>query len=386
MKKEDALEKMWAELEANPVPEDISARKAKFASLMAGDAPGAVRGAAGARRGFGRVALRYAWAPLAAAACIAAVLLLRTPAQPAPDLIAEVAPAAESAQPAPGLLADGSPVEVVPKNGLNSEQNPVSPSASTPAEPMEPAPRPAPAPAASLAPESTPDLHTTHTEAGPDPWKMMEEEDRREAAKASVKSRPSIAFFGALGAGGALKGNALTSLASNINNGSVPGELPGASQPGLSYFSGDTPPAGKPAVHDLPLNFGLSLRAPLAGRLSVETGLTYSYLRSSERQLHYLDLPLSLQFDLIRGKHTNVYVSGGGSLAYCVTGGGKEHPWQPSVSVTAGAEYKFAGRVSLFGEGSFNHYFDDRSPLETYYSLNPDTPTFKLGLRFSILR
>ena len=139
-------------------------------------------------------------------------------------------------------------------------------------------------------------------------------------------------------------------------------------------------------MHDLPLNFGLSLRIPIAGRLSVETGLSYSYLHSSERQLHYLGLPLFLQFDLIRGKHANVYVSGGGSLAYCVTGGGREHPWQTAATVSAGAEYRIFGGVSLFGEGSFNHYFDDGSPLETYYGLNPDTPSFKLGLRFSLMR
>ena len=292
MKKEDALEKMWAELEANPVPEDISARKAKFASLMAA-APGALSGPAR------RVLRPVVWAPLAAAACIAAVLLLRTPAQPTPDLIAEVAPTAEPARPAPELLADGSPaqtapalladgssVEFVPKNGLNPEQisrsagntvlgamhNPrvASPTAgvvvknapicartpenttpcdqkdrvltTTPAETT-----PVPAPATAPEPAGTEPV----IEPSPDPWKAMEEEDRQSAKRLARKRRASIAVFGAGGALSQAKGPIHKSNTVAVNNdmaysgpgsyGDLGGEaasnLPSTSSPSILTFT-----------------------------------------------------------------------------------------------------------------------------------------------------
>ena len=126
----------------------------------------------------------------------------------------------------------------------------------------------------------------------------------------------------------------------------------------------------------------MSLRIPVAGRLSLESGITYGFLHSTAGNLHYLGVPLYLQCDVFCGQRAGVYVSGGGSLSYCIAGGGKEHPWQPSASVSAGAEYRIFKGVSVFGEASFSHYFDDGSPLETYYSINPDTPSFRAGLRF----
>ena len=425
MKKEDALEKMWAELEANPVPEDISARKAKFASLMAA-APGALSGPAR------RVLRPVVWAPLAAAACIAAVLLLRTPAQPTPDLIAEVSPTAEPAQTAPELLADGSSVEFVPKNAEISEQishsagntvlgamhNPrvASPTAgvvvknapicartpenttpcdqkdrvltTTPAETT-----PVPAPATAPEPAGTEPV----IEPSPDPWKAMEEEDRQSAKRLARKRRASIAVFGAGGALSQAKGPIHKSNTVAVNNdmaysgpgsyGDLGGEaasnLP-SNPPSNPASNPESNPLGERATHDLPLNFGISLRIPVAPRLSLESGITYGFLHSTAGNLHYLGVPLYLQCDVFRGQHAGVYVSGGGSLSYCIAGGGKEHPWQPSASVSAGAEYRIFKGVSVFGEASFSHYFDDGSSLETYYSLNSDTPSFRAGLRFTM--
>ena len=448
MKKEDALEKMWAELEANPVPEDISARKAKFASLMAAGRGAAGRGlstgstaATGALSGLARRVLRpVVWAPLAAAACIAAVLLLRTPARP--TLVAE------PAQTAPALLADGSPVEFVPKNGLNPEQTLISeafvpenteiseqiarsagntvlgamhnprvasptagvvvknapicartPENTTPCDqkdrvltttPAETTPVPAPA----TAPE--PAGTEPVIEPSPDPWKAMEEEDRQSAKRLSRKRRASIAVFGAGGALSQAKGPIHKSNTVAVNDmaysgpGSY-GDLGGEAASNLPSNPPSNPesnpasnPLGERATHDLPLNFGISLRIPVAPRLSLESGITYGFLHSTAGNLHYLGVPLYLQCDVFRGQHAGVYVSGGGSLSYCIAGGGKEHPWQPSASVSAGAEYRIFKGVSVFGEASFSHYFDDGSSLETYYSLNSDTPSFRAGLRFTM--
>ena len=450
--KKDALKDLWDGLEKTTAPDTSEIRKKKVAALMGGVAGDGLKPASapfatlatatGALSGLARRVLRpVVWAPLAAAACIAAVLLLRTPAQPTPD--------DSPAKVAPALLADGSPVEFVPKNGLNPEQTLISeavvpenteiseqiarsagntvlgamhnprvasptagvvvknapicartPENTTPCDqkdrvltttPAETTPVPAPA----TAPE--PAGTEPVIEPSPDPWKAMEEEDRQSAKRLSRKRRASIAVFGAGGALSQAKGPIHKSNTVAVNNdmayngpgsyGDLGGEaasnLP-SNPPSNPASNPESNPLGERATHDLPLNFGISLRIPVTPRLSLESGIAYGFLHSTAGNLHYLGVPLYLQCDVFRGQRAGVYVSGGGSLSYCIAGGGKEHPWQPSASVSAGAEYRIFKGVSVFGEASFSHYFDDGSSLETYYSLNSDTPSFRAGLRFTM--
>ena len=399
MKKEDALEKMWADLEANPVPEDISARKAKFASLMAA--------APGAQSGLARRVLRpVVWAPLAAAACIAAVLLIRTPAQPA--LVAE------PAQPAPGLLADGSPVEFVPKNGLNPEQTLISEafvpknteipeqtirSVDPAASATAPQAAPAPHPAAELTPVAEP---APATEPTPDPFAETPSPRRRNQGFA-------LGFFasGSTASDGASKVIVLNKIAADPE--SFISVFPDRCYSWLSSLrayadtQSTTPETSKLKMHhDMPLNVGASISYGFTRRLALESGLTYSYLHSDitngednySRQLHYLGIPLALQFKVLESRVFSAYVSGGGSVAYCLGGrmsriGGNsarinDHPTQLALTASAGAQYRIAGPFCIFGEVAFNRYFSDGTTLDTYYSSNPYAPSFKLGLRFDI--
>ena len=413
MKKEDALEKMWAELEANPVPEDISARKAKFASLMAA-APGALSGPAR------RVLRPVVWAPLAAAAAVALFLVLHRPS--------------------------GDPsVEFVPKNGLNPEQTLISeafvpknteiseqiarsagntvlgamhnprvasptagvvvknapicartPENTTPRDqkdrvltttPAEPAPTLTPAPA---------------TEPTPDPFAETPSPRRRNQGIA-------LSFFasGSTASDGASKVIVLNKIAADPE--SFISVFPDRSYSWLSSLRAyaDTPSATPETSkltmhHDMPLNVGASISYGFTRRLALESGLTYSYLHSDitkgeynySRQLHYLGIPLALQFKVLESRVFSAYVSGGGSVAYCLGGrmskiGGNsvrinDHPTQLALTASAGAQYRIAGPFCIFGEVAFNRYFSDGTTLDTYYSSNPYAPSFKLGLRFDI--
>lgn len=154
--------------------------------------------------------------------------------------------------------------------------------------------------------------------------------------------------------------------------------------------------------HDMPLNVGASISYGFTRRLALESGLTYSYLHSDitkgeynySRQLHYLGIPLALQFKVLESRVFSAYVSGGGSVAYCLGGrmsriGGNsarinDHPTQLALTASAGAQYRIAGPFCIFGEVAFNRYFSDGTTLDTYYSSNPYAPSFKLGLRFDI--
>lgn len=402
--KDAALAELWAALEAVPAVDDAFVREKKLTALLGrlnaapapSDLPAPVSAARPVSAGsIGRRILRFSWIPLAAAAAMALFVVLHRP-------------------------FDGSPVEFVPKNGVNPEQsliseafvpknadipeqNSVSTSATAhqPTSDSDPVCKTTPncTPEAEKTPSSaqtTPDLHTAPArtapepagtepaiEPSPDPWKAIEEEDRQAAAKAARKRRASIAVFGA--------GGALSQAKGPIHKSNTVAVINKPEYSGLeSYWdltveAPSNPPSnplGERATHDLPLNFGISLRIPVALRLSLESGITYGFLHSTAGNLHYLGVPLYLQCDVFRGQRAGVYVSGGGSLSYCIAGGGKEHPWQPSASVSAGAEYRIFKGVSVFGEASFSHYFDDGSLLETYYSINPDTPSFRAGLRF----
>ncbi len=407
MKKEDALEKMWTELEANPVPEDISARKAKFASLMAA--------APGAQSGLARRVLRpVVWAPLAAAAAVALFLVLHRP-------------------------SGDSSVEFVPKNGLNSEQTLIS-EAFVPknAEISEQISRSAGntvlgamhnprvasptagvvvknAPICARTPENTPPrdqkdrVLTTPpaepapaTEPAPDPFAETPSPRRRSRGFA-------LSFFasGSATSDGASKVIVLNKIASDPEF--FISVFPDRSYSWLSSLTAyadtqsTTPETSKLKMHhDMPLNVGASLSYGFTRRLALESGLTYSYLHSDitkgednySRQLHYLGIPLALQFKVLESRVFSAYVSGGGSVAYCLGGrmsriGGNsarinDHPTQLALTASAGAQYRIAGPFCIFGEVAFNRYFSDGTTLDTYYSSNPYAPSFKLGLRFDI--
>ena len=414
MKQKDALEKLWSELDANPVPEDMSARKAKLASLMsalpdAAGAPLAAGAAKSAAAGWGRTALRYAWVPLAAAACIAAVILLRTPSQPAPGLVAEVAPV----QPAPELSSASELLAEAAIAPTVSEAVCKTTSAETP----EPA-----APMCKIAPERTqdpekpashvqndPNLHMAPTEPAPEPQSVAPAPDPfAEAPEPQRRHRGlALSLFAAGNPGSASNANVIgyskiavypdASLGSIFTQYSASKPVESATTP---VIIGTTPKVQM--HHDMPLNIGVSLAYSITKRLALESGITYSYLHSSVsepgndyyRHLHYLGVPLALQYKVLDRPKFSAYVSGGGSVAYCL--GGKlvkpgvitveinDHPVQTALTASAGANYRIAGPFSIFGEVAFNRYFNDGTGLETYYSQNPYAPSFKAGARITI--
>jgi len=73
----------------------------------------------------------------------------------------------------------------------------------------------------------------------------------------------------------------------------------------------------------------------------------------------------------------------GGSAAYLLSGA-KEHPWQFSADLAAGAVWMFAPRIGLYLEPQLNYYFDDGSDVYNYYSAQPLSFSARLGIRFDL--
>lgn len=159
------------------------------------------------------------------------------------------------------------------------------------------------------------------------------------------------------------------------------------------------------AKHRHPFKVGLSLRYRLGSRLSVQSGLNYSYLQSdlthvngvsetTERQrLHYLSVPVSLSYSFVRTKRVDVYATGGAEVGKLVSGKREndgsstsvsEHRLQYSVNAAVGAAYDFGSGISAFVEPGVSHYFNNHSDVVNYYKDKPTNFSLNVGLRLSI--
>ena len=152
--------------------------------------------------------------------------------------------------------------------------------------------------------------------------------------------------------------------------------------------------------HNLPIRFGLNLNYQLKPRLSLYSGISYTYLYSKfsipryeyathDQKLHYLGIPLGVSWQLWAKRRFQFYVAGDVMLEKCLHNDTSikhenEKPWQWSVNAAAGAEYSLNPQLGFYMEPSLGYYFDDGTSLEHYYKKHPWTPAIKLGLRLHL--
>lgn len=165
--------------------------------------------------------------------------------------------------------------------------------------------------------------------------------------------------------------------------------------------------------HRQPLRFGFSLRCMITPAIGVESGLTYTLLRSDissggsecyydeDRTLHYMGIPVNLVWNAWSGKRLTFYLSGGASVEKCVSGRAETRyvlrgrgesterrsmeiePLQWSVAAAAGLQYNLSPRTGLYVEPGIGYYFDNGSETETAYSKHPLNFNLNLGIRIS---
>ncbi|NCC11037.1 MAG: PorT family protein [Bacteroidia bacterium] len=150
--------------------------------------------------------------------------------------------------------------------------------------------------------------------------------------------------------------------------------------------------------HRLPLTFGVSVRKRLGHGLSLESGLTYTYLASDVRllgverdltqKLHYIGLPVRLNWTFVDKKRVSFYLSGGGAVEKCVYGSlGSEKqtvkPLQLSVSAAVGAQLNVSQRIGLYVEPGVAYFFKDGSDVQTIRKEHPFNFNLQGGIRFT---
>lgn len=159
--------------------------------------------------------------------------------------------------------------------------------------------------------------------------------------------------------------------------------------------------------HSQPIRLGVSVAYSLNNRLSMESGLVYTYLKAEQnstnynyqQKLHYLGIPLRFNYRLWSYKNFTVYCATGAMVEKCLGGKGKElfsagqqseinrhlseNRLQWSMNLTAGAQYNLTRQLGLYVEPGVSHYFDNHSHIQNIYKDSPTHFNLQLGLRFN---
>ena len=164
-------------------------------------------------------------------------------------------------------------------------------------------------------------------------------------------------------------------------------------------------------THELPFNIQLTLSRQLTSRLSIETGLSYTQMKSvtitgsttahiqEQQRLRYIGIPLRFGWKWYNKSHFSLYTSAGAMLDFPIrstlnvnhitndiTTFSKEStldaPIQWSMSLGLGVQYDLTPHLGIYMEPSLQYYFDDGSNLKSYRTEHPRSITLPLGLRF----
>lgn len=163
--------------------------------------------------------------------------------------------------------------------------------------------------------------------------------------------------------------------------------------------------------HDSPVTFGLSVNKNLNNRWSLETGLRYTYLKSTfttgeeyriqdTQKLHYIGIPLRVSYRFANYKRFSLYSAVGIQMDIPLKGTlqtthitdsipvnldrqSLHAPLQWSVNGSVGVQYHFTPRTSFYLEPTINYYIPDGSDLRTIRKEHPVTFSIPFGIRFT---
>ena len=145
--------------------------------------------------------------------------------------------------------------------------------------------------------------------------------------------------------------------------------------------------------HHRPVRMSLTFHMPLGGIFGVETGASYTLLRSTVtttsgstvnrniQTLKYLGIPVNLTAGLYGNDWCRLYLSGGGMAEKCVSGEIKPLLW--SLNAAAGLQVNLGRSLGIYAEPGLSYHFDDGSPVRTIYKDRPLDFMMTLGARMS---
>jgi hypothetical protein len=163
--------------------------------------------------------------------------------------------------------------------------------------------------------------------------------------------------------------------------------------------------------HKTPLTFGASVYKNLGKKWSIGTGINYTKLSaeltsgsqsdfiSSEQNIHYVGIPVQVNYNVIQKGAFTGYLTGGGTVEKAVSGDIKtkyivdgavkqeikedirEKPVQVSVNSAVGVQFKVVKYIGIYAEPGVGYHFKDNSSLKTIYKEKPLNFNVKFGVR-----
>ena len=164
-------------------------------------------------------------------------------------------------------------------------------------------------------------------------------------------------------------------------------------------------PQGK-AKHHAPVSVGMQLAFGIAPRLSMSTGVVYTRTSSDfypyapnndynvHQVLHYVGIPVGLNYELWSSGGFHAYVMAGAEAAYNVKNDtdedgtrkqdAKRDRVQFSGKASLGAQYDISPNVGLYVEPGARYYFDNGSDVENTFKDKKLNFNLQFGLRFNL--
>lgn len=159
------------------------------------------------------------------------------------------------------------------------------------------------------------------------------------------------------------------------------------------------------AKHHAPVSAGVQVAFGIAPRLSLSTGVVYTYTSSDfkpyysnsysiHQVLHYVGVPLGVNYEFWRSNDFHAYVMVGAEADWNVKNhteeNGEEKEFvkrdrtQFSGKVSLGAQYDITSKLGLYVEPGMKYYFDNGSEIENTFKDKKLNFNFQFGLRFNL--
>lgn len=157
--------------------------------------------------------------------------------------------------------------------------------------------------------------------------------------------------------------------------------------------------------HRQPLSVGLSVGYALSDRLSLQTGVSYTWMESDfvrsagydevtdHQRLDYVGVPVGLTYRVWGNRSVRTYVSAGAQADFNVSAkveseGAKynieKDRVQFSLGAAAGVEYRLVPNVGVYVEPGVKYYVDNGSRVENALKEKPCNFSLELGVRLSL--
>ena len=204
-----------------------------------------------------------------------------------------------------------------------------------------------------------------------------------------------------------------------LSNGNPSTRMPGPTRAILSSAPTKTGISDKEgeSAYGIPTSIGLGIRIPLLGRLSLGTGVEYTFLSRTftgtyteinsgvvvnsitgdiDNYQHYLGIPVNVFYDVLSGGSTRFYVYGGGTVEKNISNHYRIHSstgdinWsdpaaglQFSVGVGLGVEFLLSDMVGLYVDPGLRYYFNCGQP-KSIRTAQPLMMNFEVGMRIGL--